>query len=102
MIAIADYGVGNLFSLRSSFEYIGADILVINVGGIGYNVFISGKILNNMPSIGEEIKLFTYLNVREDAMQLFGFADRDELNVFKLLITVNGIGPKGALSIYLV
>ncbi|MBP3338833.1 MAG: Holliday junction branch migration protein RuvA [Lachnospiraceae bacterium] len=85
--------------VKGEVEYIGADILVINVGGIGYNVFISGKILNNMPSIGEEIKLFTYLNVREDAMQLFGFADRDELNVFKLLITVNGIGPKGALSI---
>ena len=50
-------------------------------------------------SIGQEIKLYTYLNVREDAMNLFGFLSKDELKVFKLLITVNGIGPKGALAI---
>ena len=52
-----------------------------------------------LPQIGEEIKLHTYLNVREDAMQLFGFLTRDDLEIFRLLIGVSGIGPKGGLSI---
>ena len=52
-----------------------------------------------LPQMGEEIKLHTYLNVREDAMQLFGFLTRDDLEVFRLLIGVSGIGPKGGLSI---
>ncbi len=85
--------------LKGEIEYVASDYIVIDVGGVGYNVFVSGSVLNNMPRVGSEIKLYTYLNVREDAMQLFGFVSRDELSVFKLLITVNGIGPKGALSI---
>lgn len=52
-----------------------------------------------LPSIGEEVKLHTYLNVREDAMQLFGFLTQDELEIFRMLIGVSGIGPKGGLSI---
>ena len=62
-------------------------------------MFVSGKTLETIDGTGTDIKLYTYLNVREDAMQLFGFMTKDELDVFKLLITVNGIGPKGALSI---
>lgn len=85
--------------LKGEIEFIASDYVVISVGGIGYNVFVSGKTLENISRTGIEIKLHTYLNVREDAMQLFGFMNKDELDVFKLLITVNGIGPKGALSI---
>ncbi len=85
--------------LKGEIEYISTDYVVIAVGGIGYNVFVSGKTLEHIDGIGSEVKLYTYLNVREDAMQLFGFKSKDELDVFKLLITVNGIGPKGALSI---
>lgn len=85
--------------LKGEVEHIAGDYVVLAVGGIGYNVFISGKTLENISGTGTEIKLHTYLNVREDAMQLFGFMTRDELDVFKLLITVNGIGPKGALSV---
>ena len=58
-----------------------------------------GKDLAQLPGIGEQLKIHTYLNVREDAMQLFGFLTGDELEVFRLLITVNGIGPKGGLGI---
>lgn len=72
---------------------------VIDVNGVGYNVNISGNTMDRMPGIGEVVKLYTYTNVKEDAFTLFGFLSRDELNLFKMLITVNGIGPKGGLSI---
>ncbi len=72
---------------------------VIDVNGIGVNVNISGSTMDRMPGIGELVKLYTYTNVKEDAFTLFGFLSRDELNLFKMLITVNGIGPKGGLSI---
>lgn len=72
---------------------------VVDVNGIGYNVNISGSTMDRMPGVGEAVKLYTYTNVKEDAFTLFGFLSRDELNLFKLLITVNGIGPKGGLAI---
>ena len=72
---------------------------VVDVNGIGVNVNISGSTMDRMPGIGEVVKLYTYTNVKEDAFTLFGFLSRDELNLFKMLITVNGIGPKGGLSI---
>lgn len=75
------------------------DKVIVDVGGIGYAVFMPGRIMSELPEIGSEVKIHTYLNVKEDAMQLFGFLSRDDLNVFKLVITVNGIGPKGGLSI---
>ena len=72
---------------------------VVDVNGIGINVNISGSTMDRMPGIGEVVKLYTYTNVKEDAFTLFGFLSRDELSLFKLLITVNGIGPKGGLAI---
>lgn len=73
--------------------------VIVDVGGIGYGIYMPGQSMGLLPSIGEEVKLHTYLNVREDAMQLFGFLTRDDLEVFKLVIGVSGIGPKGGLSI---
>ena len=72
---------------------------VVDVNGVGYNVNISGSTMDRMPGLGEAVKLYTYTNVKEDAFTLFGFLSRDELNLFKMLITVNGIGPKGGLAI---
>ena len=72
---------------------------VIDVNGFGINVNISGSTMDRMPGIGENVKLYTYTNVKEDAFTLFGCLSRDELNLFKMLITVSGIGPKGGLSI---
>ena len=80
-------------------ESIEEGIAVVDVNGFGINVFISGSTMDRMPGIGENVKLYTYTNVKEDAFTLFGFLSRDELNLFKMLITVNGIGPKGGLSI---
>ena len=73
--------------------------IVVEANGIGYGIFISGRVANLLPHMGSEVKIHTYLNVREDAMQLFGFLTRDDLEIFRLLIGVNGIGPKGALGI---
>lgn len=75
------------------------DLVVVEAGGIGYNIYTTGQTFDYLPSIGEEVKLYTYLNVREDAMMLYGFLTKDDLRVFKLLIGVSGIGPKGALAI---
>ena len=78
---------------------IGNDHVVLEVNHIGFNVKIPGSVLPFLPGIGEKVKIFTYTYVREDAFQLYGFPTQDDLDMFKLLITVNGIGPKGALGI---
>ena len=80
------------------------DVAVIDVGGAGYKLTISGTTYEAMPanrSVKEPptVKLFTYLAVREDGIELFGFATETELATFKLLITVSGVGPKAAMSI---
>jgi Holliday junction DNA helicase RuvA len=80
-------------------ESIEEGLAVVDVGGIGMNVNISGSTMDRMPGIGETVKLYTYTNVKEDSFTLFGFLSRDELSLFKMLISVNGIGPKGGLAI---
>ena len=76
----------------------GGSIIVDN-NGIGYEILVSEHTVSQLPAIGSQIKLYTHFNVREDAMQLFGFLEKSDLQMFQLLITVNGIGPKGALGI---
>ena len=75
------------------------NLVVIETGGIGYNISTPGQTVDYLPSVGEELKLYTYLHIREDAMVLYGFLTKDDLRVFKLLLGVSGIGPKGALAI---
>ena len=72
---------------------------IVDVGGVGYGVYMSQQALSVLPQPGNEVKLYTYLNVKEDAMQLFGFLTKDDLDIFKLVIGVSGIGPKGGLNI---
>ena len=78
---------------------INTDHIVIEAGGIGYQVFVSLQTFDYLPSVGENLKIYTYLYLREDAMILYGFLTKDDLELFKLLISVSGIGPKGGLSI---
>lgn len=80
-------------------EDITEDNAVVEVNGIGYNVKISADTAARLPGIGEPVKLYTYTCVREDAFQLYGFLSGNDLEIFKKLITVNGIGPKGGLAI---
>lgn len=73
--------------------------LVLDVGGIGYELFVSANTLSALPVSGNSVKIFTYMAVREDDVSLFGFSTREEKELFLKLITVSGIGPKIAISI---
>ena len=85
--------------LRGEIAYISSELLILDVGGVGYNVRINEQFASKLPGIGNEIKVYIYTYVKEDAFLLYGFQDEDELTLFKQLIGVNGIGPKGALAI---
>ena len=85
--------------IRGELAAIEKEKVIVDVGGVGYGIFMPEASMGLLPRPGNEVKLHTYLNVREDAMQLFGFLTRDDLEVFRLLIGVSGIGPKGGLSI---
>ena len=85
--------------LKGTVEAIYEDRVMIDVNGIGFNVSMPSSQLEMLDSPGNDVKVYTYLAVREDAMQLFGFITSDCLELFKLLIQVNGIGPKGALAL---
>lgn len=75
------------------------DFIVIDVNGVGYGVNVPTSLIDKLPGINENAIVYTYLYVREDNMSLYGFESRDSLSLFKLLIGVNGIGPKGALAV---
>ena len=85
--------------VKGELTEVTVDFIVIEAGGIGYRIFIPGKTFEYLPGIGEELKVYTYLHLREDVMILYGFLTKDDLELFKLLITVSGIGPKGGLAI---
>lgn len=85
--------------VKGIIDSISDDTVVVDVGGIGYNVKISDSTARVLPGIGQSVKMYTYTLVREDAFSLYGFLTRDDLEIFKKCITVNGIGPKGALAI---
>ena len=74
-------------------------LAVVECGGVGYACRTTSTTLAAIGELGSEVRLFTHMSVREDAVELFGFSDRDELACFELLITVSGIGPKAAIAI---
>lgn len=87
--------------IRGSVSFLEPEegLVVLETGGIGYQILISGRDFDLLPGVGEEVKLYTYLQVREDGLQLYGFFTKEDQKLFKLLIGVSGIGPKGALGI---
>jgi len=85
-------------SLRGSVLHLEPDSVVIDVGGVGFSVAVTPDIPRSF-HVGDEIVLHTNLIVREDALSLFGFATREQLSVFLLLIGVTGVGPKSALGV---
>lgn len=72
--------------------------VIVETGGIGYEIYMTGEGLSQL-HMGEEVKIHTYFQVREDAMQLYGFLKKDDLQMFKLLLGVNGVGPKAAMGV---
>ncbi len=85
--------------VKGTVEDISEDNVIVDVGGLGYNVKISAGTAAKLPGTGESVKLYTYTSVREDAVQLYGFLSKNDLDIFRKCITVSGIGPKGALAI---
>ena len=84
--------------ISGTLEHIGGNSVVINNNGIGYRIFSPKNVTTNY-KIGEDIKLSTYLHITENIMALYGFSNNEELSLFELLISVSGIGPKGAIGI---
>ena len=85
--------------IRGPLEEKREDSVVIEAGNIGYRIFIPPSLLGELPGLGEEVKIYTYFSVREDGMSLFGFLSKQDLEMFRQLIGVNGVGPKSALGI---
>jgi len=84
-------------SIQGQVINFGEDFLVVEVSGIGYQVFVTDFMLKSLRR-GEKVSLFTQLIVREDSLTLYGFSDQDEISLFQQLIRVNGVGPRLALE----
>lgn len=87
------------YSLRGTLIYTENTIAVVECGGVGYKCLTTAATMASLPPIGEEVFLLTYMNVREDAVDLFGFSSQAELESFRMLISVSGVGPKAGLAI---
>ena len=85
--------------IKGTIEEVYEDLIVVENGGIGYNIHVPLRVLDELPGRDGQVKIYTYLHVREDAFTLFGFLSRDEIGMFRLLLNVSGIGPRGALSV---
>ena len=85
--------------VKGILEEIEEDCVIVDVNGLGIRILTGGALASQMLVLGSEVKIYTYTYVKEDAFQLYGFISKDELSLFKKLITVSGIGPKGAASI---
>lgn len=88
------------------FEYLSGKLVhktseycVLDVGGVGFRIYTSAYVADTIGNTGDTVKFYTYLNVKEDELSLFGFASSEELKTFELLITVSGVGPKVAIAI---
>mgnify|MGYP001110441268 CR=1 FL=1 len=78
--------------VKGTVAYIGNDCIVVDNNGIGYNIQVSSSVME------KEVQIYTYMNVKENELSLFGFLTKEELNMFNLLISVNGVGPKSAVA----
>lgn len=87
-----------IYSLNGEVTHLAQNIIVVECGGVGFECRSTSNAVSRA-NIGEKLKLYTYMNVREDAMELYGFADESELNCFKMLISVSGVGCKVAIAI---
>ncbi len=86
-------------TLEGILEYRGNDYVIINVGGIGFRVYVSGSTLGQLGTVKGKVSLYTHLHVREDNISLYGFASNEELALFRNLISVSGVGSRVALTL---
>ena len=87
-----------IYSLNGEVTHLEQNLIVVECGGVGYACRSTSTAVSRAV-IGKKLKLYTYLNIREDAAELFGFSDESELNCFKMLLSVSGVGPKVAIAI---
>ncbi len=85
--------------IKGTVEFCGADFAIVECSGIGYRIHMPLTQLTGLPKVGSEVKVFTYMYIREDILDLYGFISQEALSLFELLISVNGVGPKAAMSI---
>lgn len=85
--------------IKGSLEEIHSNKVVIDVGGVGYEIIVPSSLISRLPEQGSIVKLYTYFNVREDAQELYGFYQKEDKSIFEKLITVSGIGPKVAIGL---
>lgn len=85
--------------IKGQLDTVSEQRIVVENQGMGYEILVPASVLSKLPAIGMDVKIYIYMHVREDALQLYGFTTKEEKEMFQLLITVNGIGPKGALGI---
>lgn len=85
--------------IKGNLEIKTKGYIVIETGGIGYKIFMPASTIEKVGNIGEKVQVYTYMRVREDDISLFGFLTNEELRMFELLLSVSGIGAKGALTI---
>mgnify|MGYP003009900434 CR=1 FL=1 len=93
-------GTGSMISyIKGILEAVEEDMIIVETGGIGYGIRVPLSLLEELPSLGSPVTIHTYFQVREDSMTLYGFLNRQDREMFKQLIGVNGIGPKAALGL---
>ena len=85
--------------IRGKLEEINSDSITVESDGVGYEILTCNYVISKLPELHSDVKIVTYLDVKEDSMRLFGFLTNQEKTLFKQLISVSGVGPKGALSI---
>lgn len=85
--------------IKGILTYKNYPVVVLEAGGVGYKISTTTNTIGKLPELGETVTLYTYLNVKEDIMELYGFYTREELSVFELLISVSGVGPKVGATI---
>lgn len=87
-----------IYYVAGMLAAVGEKSIVVDHQGIGLEILVPSSVLDALPVVGSDVKIYTYFHVKEDGMQLFGFLSRQDKELFQLLITVNGIGPKGGLA----
>lgn len=85
--------------IRGALSEKFTDSVVVEASGVGYQIFVPSSVLSELPGLGTDVKIYTYFSVREDGVSLFGFLTRQDLEMFRQLIGVNGVGPKSAMGI---
>ena len=85
--------------IHGTLSEMGESHIVVEAGGVGYGIFVPATVLPQLPTVGEEVKIYTHFSVREDGQSLYGFLYKEDREMFRQLLSVNGVGPKGALGI---